>query len=96
MSKKPRRYTAKYKFNLAVKALQEQERLVQLASDNEMHPRQVTRWRNKLLAEGPTLFEDRRLNDGEGKDPDKEELLHMIDQLSAELEFLKKKLRRDR
>jgi transposase-like protein len=93
MSKVPKKRTSEFKFKLAIEALKGNKTIVDLASEQEMHPKQIQRWRDQLLEEGAQIF----LHKGIQKklDPDKEKLLHIIDKLTLELEYLKKKLRRN-
>ena len=94
MNKKPNQRTSSFKFKIAIEALKHDKSIVQLAQEHQLHSKQVTRWRDKLLTEGEELFIHKTTRKFENKDPDKEELLHLVDQLAAELDFLKKKLKR--
>ena len=90
---KPKQRTAEFKFNLILEVLKGEKSLVQLASENQMHPKQIQRWRDQLLEEGANVFAHKRAL--KQSDPDKKELLHIINQLSADIEYLKKKLKRN-
>jgi transposase-like protein len=93
MSKPPKKRSSEYKFKLAIEAIKGEKTIAQLASENDMHPKQIQRWRDLLLEEGESIF----IHKGQQKktDPDKEKLLHIIDQLNLDLEFIKKKLKRN-
>ncbi len=93
MSKAPRKTTPEFKFKLAVEALKGERAITQIASDHGIHPKQIRRWRDQLIAEGESLFIHKATQ--KSVDPDKEKLLHVIDQLNLELEYIKKKLRRN-
>jgi transposase-like protein len=93
MSKIPKKRTPEFKFKLALDAIKGEKSIVQLASENEMHPKQIQRWRDQLLEEAKNIFVHKTVQ--KQKDPDKEKLLHIIDQLTLELDFLKKKLKRN-
>lgn len=93
MSKAPKKRSSEFKLKLVMEAIKGEKTIAQLASENEMHPKQIQRWRNLLLAEGESVFTHKTQQ--KKSDPDKEKLLHIIDQLTLELEFLKKKLRRN-
>lgn len=95
MNKKPQSRTAEFKFKVAVEALSEQITLVEIGSKYQLHPKQVRRWRDQLLLEGKELFIHKATRNKTDADPDKSELLHLVNQLSLELEFLKKKLKRE-
>lgn len=93
MSKVPKKRTPEFKLKLAIDALKGEKTIVQLASEHGIHPKQIQRWRNQLLEEGEEIFIHKTTQ--KKSDPDKEKLLHIIEQLTGELEFLKKKLRRN-
>lgn len=92
MSKLPRKRTPEFKLKIAIESLRGDQAITKLASEYELHPRQITRWRDQLLEEGKEVFIHKTTQRNSRSDPDKKELLHIIDQLSLELEFLKKKL----
>ena len=93
MSKVPRKITPEFKLKLVLEVLKGEKTIVQLASEYGLHPKQIQRWRNQLLEEGENIFIHKSIQ--KKLDPDREKLLHIIDQLTLELEFLKKKLRRN-
>ncbi len=93
MAKPPQKRSAEFKLKLALEALKGDQTITQIASEHGMHPKQIRRWRDQLLIEGEEIFLHKTTQ--KCADPDKEKLLHIIDQLSLELEFLKKKLRRN-
>jgi transposase-like protein len=93
MSKPPRKTTSEFKFKLAIEALKGERAVTQIASEHGIHPKQIIRWRDQLLAEGEEIFIHKATQ--KKADPDKEKLIHVIDQLNLELDFIKKKLRRN-
>jgi transposase-like protein len=93
MSKAPQKRSPELKLKLALEALKGEIAVTQLASQHCIHPKQIRRWRDQLLAEGEDIFIHKATQ--KSVDPDKEKLLHIIEQLSLELDFLKKKLRRN-
>ena len=93
MSKPPQKRPAKLKMKIAVESLKGDQSISQIASEYGIHPKQVRRWRDQLLSEGEDIFVHKTLQ--KSADPDKEKLLHVIEQLSLELDFLKKKLKRN-
>lgn len=93
MSKPPRKTTSEFKFKLAIEALKGERTITQIASEHGIHPKQIIRWRDQLLAEGEDIFIHKATQ--KKADPDKEKLIHVIDQLNLELDFIKKKLRRN-
>lgn len=93
MSKIPKKRTPEFKLKLVLEVLKGEKTITQLASENEMHPKQIQRWRDQFLEEGENVFIHKSTR--KKNDPDKEKLLHIIDQLALELDFLKKKLKRN-
>jgi transposase len=92
MPKTPQRRTPEFKLKIAIEALKGNHTLVQLASEYNLHPKQIRRWKDQLLQEGKDIFNHKTTQKSNKPDSDKKELLHMIEQLSLELDFLKKKL----
>ena len=88
MSKVPKMRTPEFKLKLVLEALKGEKTITQLASEHHMHPKQIQRWRDQLLEEGENVFIHKKTQ--KQSDPDKEKLLHIIEQLTSELEFLKK------
>lgn len=93
MSKPLQKRTPEFKLKLAIEALRGDRPLTLIASEHGIHPKQIRRWRDQLVAEGEGIFIHKATQKRE--DPDKEKLVHIINQLTLELEFLKKKLLRN-
>ena len=91
MSKKRQRYSAQFKFRVALEAMKEHQTISALASQYEVHPTLVRNWKKQLVTEGAALFQP-----GQKKKPDPAkipdtELYEQIGRLKMELEWLKKK-----
>ncbi|MBS0627426.1 MAG: transposase [Verrucomicrobia bacterium] len=93
MSKAPKKRSPEFKLNIVLECLKGEKTIVQIASEHQMHPKQIRRWKDKFIEEGQQVFLHKSTL--KKADPDKEKLLHVISQLSLELEFLKKKLQRN-
>lgn len=93
MAKAPQRRTPEFKLKIALEAFKGDKAITALASEHDMHPKQIARWRDQLLEEGKDVFIHKQIQ--KKSDPDKDKLLNIIEQLSLELDFLKKKLRRN-
>jgi transposase-like protein len=93
MTKAPKQRTPQFKLKLVLESLKGEKSIAQLASEHQMHPKQIQRWRNQLLEGGEAIFVNKHTQ--KQTDPDKEKLLCIINQLTTELEFLKKKLSRN-
>jgi transposase-like protein len=93
MSKPQRKMAPELKFKLAIEALKGEQAVTQIASEHGIHPKQIRRWRDQLIAEGESIFIHKATQ--KSADPDKEKLLNIINHLNLELDFLKKKLKRN-
>ena len=85
-----RKFSGEFKAKVAFEAIKAQETINQIATRHEVHPHQVTQWKQQLLRQAPSAFEQPLLvSEKEGVE---EELYAQIGRLKMELEWLKKKL----
>jgi transposase-like protein len=85
-----RKFTGEFKAKVALEAIKAQETINQIAARHEVHPHQVTQWKQQLLRQAPAAFEQpAALQQQDGVE---EELYGQIGRLKMELEWLKKKL----
>ncbi len=91
MSKKRKRHSAAFKFKVALTATKESETVNQIASTHELHPSQVSQWKQHLLSEGATIFGTRVKRAEQAQAAREAELYEQIGRLKMELEWLKKK-----
>ena len=90
MGQKRKQYSAAYKFKIALEAAKNGRTISQIASENNIHPNQVSAWRKRLLSEGKVIFE-RKSNRQQKERATKEAALYeQIGRLKMELEWLKK------
>jgi transposase-like protein len=85
-----RKFSGDFKAKVALEAIKAQETINQIATRHEVHPHQVTQWKQQLLHQAPAAFEQPVLLNQ--KDGVEEELYAQIGRLKMELEWLKKKL----
>jgi len=90
MQKKRTRYNTDFKLKVAIEAIKEQKTINEIASQYQIHPNQVTKWKKQLLDEGSVIFEDGRKKAKANEVPE-ERLYQQIGQLQVELDWLKKK-----
>lgn len=90
MKKNRTRYSEEFKSKVAIEALREHKTINEIAGQNQIHPNQVTKWKNQLLQGASVLFEDGRSKKKDDK-PTEERLYQQIGQLQVELDWLKKK-----
>ena len=90
--KKRKQHSAEYKFKVALEAAKENKTLSQIASEQAVHPNQISQWKRQLLEEGAKLF---KRNGKDEKEEGSAELYQQIGRLKMELEWLKKKVARN-
>ena len=57
MSRRPRRtHSATFKAKVALAAVRGDETLAELAQQHDVHPNQITDWKNQLLAKAADVF----------------------------------------
>jgi transposase-like protein len=91
VTKKRRKHSSQFKFKVALEAVKESATLNEIASDNNIHPNQVSTWKKQLLAEGPTVFGQQTAKKLAEQTAREAELYEQIGRLKMELEWLKKK-----
>ena len=85
-----RKFTGEFKAKVALEALKARETINQIATRFEVHPHQVTQWKQQLLRQAPVAFEG--VSAPAGREGLEDELYEQIGRLKMELEWLKKKL----
>lgn len=91
MIQKRKQYSQQFKFKVALEAARGVKTVNQIASENSLHPNQVSQWKKQLLAEGPTLFNGQPGRPQPQPAAQEAELYEQIGRLKMELEWLKKK-----
>jgi putative transposase len=94
MTKKRRRYSAEYKFKVALEAAKGLRTLNELAGEHGVHPNQISQWKGQLLESGPTLFSTQSARKQREQEALQAQLYEQIGRLKMELEWLKKKATR--
>ena len=56
MTKRRKRRSAKFKFDVALEAAKGLQTASQIASEREVHPNQISQWKKQLLEEGASIF----------------------------------------
>jgi transposase len=90
MKKERRKFSSKFKAQVAIDALKEQLTLQQLASKHDVHPSQITAWKKEFLENSALVFESQRQEKID--DSKEQELYAKIGELQMQNEFLKKVL----
>ena len=94
MATQRRRYSADFKFRVALEAVKGQKTVNELASEFSVHPNQIGHWKRALLEHGTDRFTGRRERDQQEQTAREAELYEQIGRLKMELEWLKKKVTR--
>jgi len=85
-----KKYSTKQKASIALAAIKG-EKISVLASQYQIHPNQITRWKNLVENEIENLFTDKRKKENYTKDRTIDELYKTIGQREVEISWLKKK-----
>jgi len=91
MQNKRRNHSAAFKAKIALAAAKGDKTIAELASEYQIHPTQITQWKNQLLESLPEIFSRRRRNEQHQQDELTAQLYQQIGQLKVELDWLKKK-----
>jgi len=92
MKAQRKHYSAEFKAKVALAALKGDKTLNELAAQYEVHPNQISQWKQRALEELPSLFTDRRERSGQEEEVLKAGLYQQIGQLKVEVDWLKKKV----
>jgi transposase len=88
MSRRPRRnHSPAFKAKVALDAVRGEKTLAELAKLHDVHPNQITDWKNQLLERAAGVF-GAELGDAQPKPVDMKELHAKIGQQALEIDFL--------
>lgn len=86
-----KKFSSEFKAKVAIEALKGHKTTNELASEFEVHPTQINRWKKQLLEGSKQLFSDKNEKDMETVIQERDRLYTQIGQLAVELDWLKKK-----
>ena len=93
MKKSRRKFSSSFKAKVAIEALKERETLAELAKKFELHPQQISQWKQEFLKNSDSVFESSSKPEGsEQTEADLDKLYAKIGKLEMERDFLKKSL----
>lgn len=91
MSKR-RKFSASFKTKVVLEALREEVSLSELAQKHELHPTQISSWKQEFLSKADSVFEGSKSKKRPSVSEDVDALQKKMGQLIIEVDFLKKLL----
>ena len=96
MKRKRRTFTPEIKLKITLKGMKGEKTINEIAQLYEVHPNQVSVWKGEMIANASSAFDrGKRISDQAEQNARKEgKLYKKIDELSMDVEFLKKSCRK--
>ena len=88
-----KQHSATFKAQIVLEALKETKTVTQIASEHQLHPNLVTKWKQEAVAELPVVFERKntQANAQEAQEQKVAQLYEQIGRLTTQVNWLKKK-----
>ena len=92
--KSRRKFTPKFKAQVAIEAIKEHQTIVELSKKYNLHTSQIRDWKRDLTNDSTLVFENgvEKKSQIDDHEKEKEQLFSKIGKLQFELDFLKKAL----
>jgi transposase len=92
-SARRRQYSAAFKSQIVLEALRETKTIAQIASEHQLHPNLVTKWKHEAITELPVVFERKNslVQAQEAQEQKVAQLYEQIGRLTTQLTWIKKK-----
>lgn len=94
MKQTRRKFDSAFKTKVVLEALRERDTLSGLAVKYDLHPNQISQWKQEFLENSTLVFEQKRPSSGAAPEVDVSKLYAKIGELQMERDFLKKSLTR--
>ncbi len=94
MKRTRRKFEASFKAQVAIEALKERHTLSELAVKYDLHPNQISQWKQEFVEKSASVFESKSTFTAESESVNATELYAKIGELQMERDFLKKSLRK--
>ena len=98
MSKKRRNFTAKFKSDIVIELLKGEKDLNSLASEYEIQPNLLRKWKKEFLENAPIIFDEKRDENLKEKlnlkRKEKAQYARKVGQLTMQVDWLKKNLKK--
>jgi len=91
MGKKRRTFTDKFKAKVALDAVKSIKSLTELATEYQVHPNQISKWKKQLLENAPALFSGGRDKSDRTEEELTAPLYEEIGRLKMDIKWLEKK-----
>jgi len=88
-----KRHGADFKATVSLEAIKGIRTINELASEYELHPTQITRWKNQMIQDAASVFSGKHRKTDSKDEALRDRLYQQIGQLQVELDWLKKKTR---
>lgn len=87
-----KQYSAAFKAQIVLETLKETKTVTQIASEHQLHPNLVTKWKQEAVAELPVVFERKNMQAQaqEAQEQKIAQLYEQIGRLTTQLAWLKK------
>ncbi|CCO22604.1 IS3 family transposase [Maridesulfovibrio hydrothermalis] len=92
MGKKRRKFSDKFKANIALEAVRGVKTLTELAAEHQVHPNQISKWKKQLLENASELFSNRACSSAKSEEEVTAPLYEEIGRLKMNIKWLEKKL----
>ena len=91
MNKSRRKFTAKFKKQVALAAIKEQKSVPELAQEFKLQASQINTWKKEFLDNATSIFESSssKQEDSEETEKEKNELYAKIGKLQIDVDFLR-------